>query len=110
MLDQIARHGLFDLDIEAHGDLHIDDHHTVEDTGITLGMAVAKAIGDHVAAGCPKLTQEQLETRLTACHSCPFRLGLTCRKCQCVIAIKARLLLEKCPDDPPRWPEIVDGE
>lgn len=37
MLDQIARHGLFDLDIEAHGDLHIDDHHTVEDTGITLG-------------------------------------------------------------------------
>jgi imidazoleglycerol-phosphate dehydratase len=46
MLDQIARHGLFDLEIEAHGDLHIDDHHTVEDTGITLGMAVAKAIGD----------------------------------------------------------------
>src|SRR3954451_1380699 len=46
MLDQIARHGLFDLDIEAHGDLHIDDHHTVEDTGITLGQAVAKAIGD----------------------------------------------------------------
>ena len=46
MLDQIARHGLFDLDIEAHGDMHIDDHHTVEDTGITLGQAVAKAIGD----------------------------------------------------------------
>jgi len=46
MLDQIARHGLIDLDIEAVGDLHIDDHHTVEDTGITLGMAVAKAIGD----------------------------------------------------------------
>lgn len=46
MLDQIARHGLIDLDIEAHGDLHIDDHHTVEDTGITLGMAIAKAIGD----------------------------------------------------------------
>ncbi|SAL73780.1 imidazoleglycerol-phosphate dehydratase [Caballeronia peredens] len=46
MLDQIARHGLIDLDIEAHGDLHIDDHHTVEDTGITLGQAVAKAIGD----------------------------------------------------------------
>jgi imidazoleglycerol-phosphate dehydratase len=46
MLDQIARHGLFDLEVEAVGDLHIDDHHTVEDTGITLGMAVAKAIGD----------------------------------------------------------------
>ncbi|MFC3110615.1 imidazoleglycerol-phosphate dehydratase HisB [Undibacterium arcticum] len=46
MLDQIARHGLFDLDIEAHGDLHIDAHHTVEDVGITLGQAFAKAIGD----------------------------------------------------------------
>ncbi len=46
MLDQIARHGLIDLDIEAVGDLHIDAHHTVEDVGITLGMAVAKAIGD----------------------------------------------------------------
>jgi len=46
MLDQIARHGLFDLDIEATGDVHIDNHHTVEDVGITLGMAVAKAIGD----------------------------------------------------------------
>ena len=46
MLDQIARHGLIDLEVEAVGDLHIDDHHTVEDTGITLGMAVAKAVGD----------------------------------------------------------------
>lgn len=46
MLDQIARHGLIDLDIEARGDLHIDGHHTVEDVGITLGLAVAKAIGD----------------------------------------------------------------
>ncbi|RJG02315.1 imidazoleglycerol-phosphate dehydratase HisB [Noviherbaspirillum sedimenti] len=46
MLDQIARHGLIDLDIEARGDLHIDAHHTVEDVGITLGQAVAKAIGD----------------------------------------------------------------
>ena len=46
MLDQIARHGLIDLEVEAVGDLHIDDHHTVEDTGITLGMAFAKAIGD----------------------------------------------------------------
>ena len=46
MLDQIARHGLIDLDIECVGDLHIDAHHSVEDTGITLGMAVAQAIGD----------------------------------------------------------------
>ena len=45
MLDQIARHGLIDLDIQADGDLHIDAHHTVEDVGITLGMAVAKAVG-----------------------------------------------------------------
>jgi len=46
MLDQIARHGLIDLDIRADGDLHIDGHHTVEDVGITLGQAVAKAVGD----------------------------------------------------------------
>jgi imidazoleglycerol-phosphate dehydratase len=46
MLDQVARHGLVDLDIKAKGDLHIDDHHTVEDIGITLGQAVAKAVGD----------------------------------------------------------------
>ena len=46
MLDQIARHGLIDLDIEADGDLHIDGHHTVEDVGITLGQAVHKAVGD----------------------------------------------------------------
>ena len=46
MLDQIARHGLIDLEIEAEGDLHIDGHHTVEDVGITLGQAVARAIGD----------------------------------------------------------------
>ena len=46
MLEQIARHGAIDLTIEAKGDLHIDGHHTVEDVGITLGQAVAKAIGD----------------------------------------------------------------
>ncbi len=46
MLDQVARHGLIDLQIEASGDLHIDGHHTVEDVGITLGQAVAKAVGD----------------------------------------------------------------
>ena len=46
MLDQIARHGLIDLDIKAEGDLHIDDHHTVEDIGITLGQAFTQAVGD----------------------------------------------------------------
>ena len=45
MLDQIARHGLIDLEVEADGDLHIDGHHTVEDVGITLGQAVARAVG-----------------------------------------------------------------
>ena len=46
MLDQIARHGLIDLNIDADGDLHIDGHHTVEDVGITLGQAIHKAVGD----------------------------------------------------------------
>lgn len=46
MLDQIARHGMMDLDINAKGDLHIDDHHTVEDIGITLGQAFSQAVGD----------------------------------------------------------------
>ncbi len=46
MLDQVARHGLIDLDIRAEGDTHIDDHHTVEDIGITLGQAMAQAVGD----------------------------------------------------------------
>ena len=46
MLEQVARHGLIDLEVEAKGDLHIDAHHTVEDVGITLGQALAKALGD----------------------------------------------------------------
>ena len=46
MLDQIARHGMIDLKVHAKGDTHIDDHHTVEDVGITLGQAIAKAVGD----------------------------------------------------------------
>jgi imidazoleglycerol-phosphate dehydratase len=46
MLDQVARHGVFDIDVAAHGDLHIDAHHTVEDIGITLGQAFAQALGD----------------------------------------------------------------
>jgi len=46
MLDQVARHGMLDLDVQARGDLHVDAHHTVEDIGITLGQAVARAAGD----------------------------------------------------------------
>lgn len=46
MLEQLARHSLIDMDIKANGDLHIDDHHTVEDTGIAIGQALAKALGD----------------------------------------------------------------
>ena len=46
MLDQVARHGVVDLGVEAEGDLHVDDHHTVEDIGITIGQAVAAALGD----------------------------------------------------------------
>ena len=46
MLDQIARHGLIDLEVHADGDLHIDGHHTVEDVGITIGQAFARAVGD----------------------------------------------------------------
>ncbi len=46
MLDQVARHGVVDLSVDAEGDLHIDDHHTVEDIGITIGQAVAAALGD----------------------------------------------------------------
>ena len=46
MLDQVARHGMIDLEVEAQGDLHIDAHHTVEDIGITLGQALTKALGD----------------------------------------------------------------
>ena len=46
MLDQIGRHGMIDLKVTAKGDLHIDDHHTIEDIGITLGEALNKAVGD----------------------------------------------------------------
>jgi imidazoleglycerol-phosphate dehydratase len=51
MLDQLARHSLIDMTVRADGDLHIDDHHTVEDTGIALGQALAKALGDRRGVG-----------------------------------------------------------
>ena len=67
MLDQIARHALFDLEVEAEGDLHIDDHHTVEDTGIALGQAIRRALGDkrgiHRYADC-HLAMDECLTRV----------------------------------------------
>ena len=60
MLDQIKRHGLFDIELTCHGDLHIDDHHTVEDCGITLGQAFAKALD---AAGTDPDNLAQLAER-----------------------------------------------
>ena len=50
MLEQLSRHSLIDMTVRAKGDLHIDDHHTVEDTGIALGQAIAKALGDAAAS------------------------------------------------------------
>ena len=67
MLDQIARHGVFDLEITAKGDLHIDAHHTVEDVGITLGQAFAKAIGDKAGVrryGHAYVPLDELETTI----------------------------------------------
>ena len=67
MLDQVARHGLLDLDIEAYGDTHIDDHHTVEDIGITFGMALAKVVGDKVGLvrfGCAYVPLDESLSRV----------------------------------------------
>src|SRR5260221_6003201 len=62
MLDQVARHAMLDLDIRAKGDLQIDAHHTVEDIGITLGQAVARAVGD-------KKGIDRKSTRLNSSHT-----------------------------------------
>lgn len=51
MLDGFTRHGLYDLDLKVHGDLDVDDHHTIEDTGIVLGNAIREAVGDKKASG-----------------------------------------------------------
>lgn len=68
MLDQVGRHGLFDLDIQAHGDLHIDAHHTVEDVGITLGQAFHQALADKHGVqryGCAHVPLDEALSRVT---------------------------------------------
>jgi imidazoleglycerol-phosphate dehydratase len=67
MLDQVARHGLLDVDIEACGDTHVDDHHTVEDIGITFGMALAKVVEDKVGLvryGCAYVPLDESLSRV----------------------------------------------
>lgn len=78
MLDQVARHGLFDLAIEAQGDLHIDAHHTVEDIGITLGQAFTQALGDKTGIhryGHAYVPLDEALTRVVL--DCSGRPGLT---------------------------------
>ena len=75
MLDQIARHGLVDLDIQAQGDLQIDDHHTVEDVGIALGQAIFQAIGDKKGIrryGHAYVPLDESLSRVHSCHDRPF--------------------------------------
>ena len=77
MLDQVARHGLIDLDIQCQGDRHIDDHHSVEDIGITLGQAMTKALGDK--KGIVRLTLSWVVlacvSRITALAGTPNRVA-----------------------------------
>jgi len=77
MLDQVARHGMFDLVIQAKGDLEIDAHHTVEDVGITLGQALAKALGDKTGIrryGCAYVPLDEALSRVVL--DCSGRPGL----------------------------------
>ena len=82
MLDQVARHGMVDLTIKAKGDLHIDDHHTVEDIGITLGQAVAKAAGDKkgiLRYGHAYVPLDEALSRVVIDFSGRPGLSITCR-------------------------------
>jgi imidazoleglycerol-phosphate dehydratase len=74
MLDQVARHGLIDLEVDAKGDLHIDGHHTVEDVGITLGMAVAQAVG--AKAGLARYGHAYFSGRPGLHMDVPFKSGM----------------------------------
>ncbi|OGA01471.1 MAG: imidazoleglycerol-phosphate dehydratase [Betaproteobacteria bacterium RIFCSPLOWO2_02_67_12] len=77
MLDQVARHGMLDLEIEAKGDLHIDAHHTVEDIGIAFGQALARALGDKAGVrryGCAYVPLDEALSR--AVLDCSGRPGL----------------------------------
>lgn len=68
MLDGFTRHGLFDLNVQVHGDLEVDDHHTIEDTGIVLGTAIKEAIGDK--KGHPPLRQLHSPYGRSSCSLC----------------------------------------
>ena len=70
MLEGFARHGLFDLTVHAEGDLHVDDHHTVEDTGIVLGQAIAAALGDK--AGICRYGDRILSRLISTSRILPF--------------------------------------
>ncbi|QDU71664.1 imidazoleglycerol-phosphate dehydratase HisB [Mucisphaera calidilacus] len=77
MLDHIAKHGRFDLDIEARGDTHVDDHHTVEDVGIVLGQAIGQALGDRVGIeryGFASVPMDEVLARVTLDLSGRFAL------------------------------------
>ena len=76
MLDQLCRHSLIDMDIDVTGDLHIDDHHTVEDTGIALGQAISKALGDRKGITRYASSSPGRAARgFVASISCPSRAG-----------------------------------
>ena len=70
MLDQLARHAMFDLTVRAKGDHHIDDHHTVEDTGIALGQALVQAVGDK--KGIQRYGEQSSAIRYVPCAACHF--------------------------------------
>jgi len=76
MLDQLARHALIDMKIPAKGDLHIDDHHTVEDVGITLGKALSKAMGDKRGIRRYGACQLPMDERTHAHRARPIRAAL----------------------------------
>lgn len=71
MIDQIARHGMIDIDISCKGDLHIDDHHTAEDIGITLGQAIRQALGDKKASAVTDIPTSR-STKPSAASSSTF--------------------------------------
>lgn len=79
MLDGFTRHGLFDLSVRVHGDLNVDDHHTIEDTGIVLGNAIKEAVGDKKASAATEAAffrwMKYLSSVQSICPAVVFLLG-----------------------------------